>query len=371
VFNLVRHDLLIVRNSFVAAFSSMRDWLILAFGLVVAAVAARQGLNDLVAAGSTVPVWGPAAWFLAAGFSAQLFSAHRLSHFAEESPLAPFALRAGPRRAYLGVALAAVLTASAIPLAVIFRLSEERVFGSALAFGWLPLLAGATAGAAWRAATSRLQRGWQHRSLRRSRSASPPRPLPGGRGSRLVAMSLRRQSIVARSTAEAITIVAGAGIAVALAAFVVRQAGFDAAALSLTAILSIAVMLNLSRLSARLARYLAFAGFSPLIPGLAPLAGMALFLGSLTAASALLTPSRAVEAVAVAAGALTLFGLFAYMRALHYRIRSERAADLAIQIEAISAAMLGFAFAPLAVLFIGGRLLWLHRRARAATWILP
>ena len=98
---------------------------------------------------------------------------------------------------------------------------------------------------------------------------------------------------------------------------------------------------------------------------------MAIFLGSLTLATAVLTPSWALPALALAAGVLTLFGVVAYMRALHYRLRSERAADLAIQVEAIAAAMLGFAFAPLAALFILGRAIWLHRQARAATWVLP
>ena len=369
--NLVRHDLLIVRNSFLAAFSSARDWLILAFGLVLAAVVARQFLMDLADAGPTIRLWGPAAFFAVAGFSTYLFSSHRLTHFAEESPLAAFALRSGPRRAYQGIALAGVLAGSSVPLAIMYRLSGEWVFAVALAGGWLPLLAGAGAGAVWRSAISRLHRGLQRRSLRLAASSAGPRPLAGGRASRLVSMALRRQSLVARSAPEAIAIIAGAGLAVALTAFVVRRAGSDAAAIGVTAFLSLTIMLGLSRLSARLARYLAFAGFSPLVPGLAPVPGMALFLGSLTLATIVLTPPWAIPALAISAGALTLFGLIAYMRALHYRLRSERSADLAIQIEAIAAAMLGFAFVPLAALFIVGRTIWLHRQARAATWAMP
>lgn len=369
--NLVRHDLLIVRNSFLAAFSSVRDWLILAFGLVVVAVMARQWLIDLADAGRIMPLWAPAAFFAVVGFSTYLFTSHRLTHFAEESPLAAFALRSGPRRAYQGIALAGVLAGGSVPLAILYGLSGEWVFGAALAGGALPLLAGAAAGAVWRSAISRLQRVLQRRSLRPAASSAAPRPLPGGRASRLVSMSLRRQSLVARSTIEAIAIIAGAGVAIALATFVVRRTGSDDAALGVTALLSLAVMLVLSRLSARLARYLAFAGFSPLLPALAPVPGMALFLGSLTLATVVLNPLWAVPALGLSAGALTLFGLVAFLRALHYRLRSERAADLAIQIEAIAAAMLGFAFVPLAALFIVSRMIWLHRQARAATWAMP
>ena len=65
--NLVRHDLLIVRNSFMTAFSSARDWLILAIGLVLVAVWARQWLVDLAAEGPAVPLWAPAALCLGAG----------------------------------------------------------------------------------------------------------------------------------------------------------------------------------------------------------------------------------------------------------------------------------------------------------------
>ena len=369
--NLVRHDLLIVRNSFMTAFSSARDWLILAIGLVLVAVWARQWLIDLAAAGPAVPLWAPAALFLVAGYSSFLFSAHRLSHMAEESPLAPFALRPGPRRTYQGLALAGVLAAGCVPLAFVYGSTGERVFGLALVGGWLPLLAGAAAGAVWRSAALRVQRELQRRWLRRAALTAEPRPLPAGRASGLLAMALRRQSLLARSTGEAIAIIAGAGAAVALTAFVLRRTASDAAALGVTALLSLAIMLVLSRLSARLARYLAFAGFSPLVPGLAPVPGMALFLGSLTLATAVLTPRWALPAAVLAAGALILFGIVAYMRALHYRIRSERAADVAIQVEAIAAAMLGFGFLPLAALFILGRVAWLHRRARDATWALP
>ena len=369
--NLVRHDLLIVRNSFLTAFSSARDWLILAIGLVLVAVGARQLLIDLAAAGPVVPLWAPATYFLVAGFSTSLFSVHRLSHIAEESPLASFALRAGPRRAYHGIALAGVLAASSVPFALAYVASGEPVFGLALAVGWLPLLAGAAAGMAWRSAALRLQREFQNRWLRRADLMPEPRPLPTGRAARLLSMALRRQALLARSTGEAIALISGAGAAVALTAFVLRRTASDAAALGMTAILSLAIMLILSRLSARLARYLAFAGFSPLIPGLAPVPGMALFLGSLTLATAILTPRWAMPAAAIAAGALVLFAIVAYTRALHYRIRSERAADLAVQVEAIAAAMLGFGFLPFAALFIVGRVTWLHCRAREATWALP
>ena len=369
--NLVRHDLLIVRNSFLAAFSTGRDWLILAFGLILVAVVARQMLSDVAAAAHSVPLAIPAAYFLVAGFSTFLFSAHRLSHFAEESPLAPFALRAFPRLAYQGLALAAVLMASGVPLAIVYFVSRERVFGAALAGGWLMLLAGAAAAAAWRTTLPRVQRAWRRQWRRRTRTLAPPQPLMGGRTTRLVSLSLRRQSGGARSTALAIVVIAGSGLAAALAGFAVRAAGSDAAALGVTASLGLVVMLALSRLSARLVRYLAFAGFGPLAAGLAPVPGMALFLGSLALATAVPMPEWAVPALVLAGSALFLFGLVAYVRALHYRIRSRRAADLAIQIEAIAAAMLGFAFLPLAMLFIVGRIAWLQRRARAATWTLP
>ena len=369
--NLVRHDLLIFRNSFRRAFASWRDWLILVFGLALAAAAIRAFLFDVAASGVRGAWWGFAVYFAAVGFIVYLYCAHRMAHFAEESMLAALALRTAPRRAYHAAWLGGVLFASYLPLAALYALTAEPVLALALAGGWLALLAGAAGGAIWRPLALRLRRALQRRWLNRLAPQAAPLDAGGNRAMRLVAMAMRRQSVVGKSTAQAAAIIGGAGAAVGLLAFGASRFAPAAEAVALAAIVAFARMLVLSRLSAELARYLAFVGVAPLVAGVAPFPAMVLFVGSMTLSISVLMPRWIGPTATVALAALLLFALIAYVRSLHYRIRSERAADFAIQIEAIGAAMLGFAFAPLAALFIIARVALLHRAARRATWALP
>ncbi len=371
MFSLVRHDLLIVRNSFLAAFSSFRDWLILLFALVLAAVLVRGFLVDITASGLHVSAWSLAAYFAVLGFMVHLYSAHRIAHFSEESPMAGFALRPGPRRAYHAALLTGVLVANDLPIALLYGYTAEPVLATALTGGWLALVSGAAAGAIWRRTVSWLRRTLQRRWLRRAPRRALPRDVGGHRASRLIAIYMRRQSIFGRSAAEAAALLGGAGLAIALVAFGASHLVSASEAMIVAAMLALGMMMVLSRLSAGLMRYLAFVGFQPLLPGIAPVPAMAVFLGSLTLSIAFLMPHWAGATAAAGAGMLLLFALIAYVRSLHYRIRSERAADFAIQMEAIAAAMLGFAFAPLAALFLLGRITFLHRQARHVTWALP
>lgn len=371
MFNLVRHDLLILRNSLRAAFSTWRDWLILVFGLILAGAAVRGFLIEVAESGVRWSWWGFAAYFAAVGFIACLYGAHRVAHFAEESPLAGFALRKAPRRAYHAAWLGGLLVASYLPLALLYALASHPALAIALAGGWLAALAGAAASVAWRFMAIRLRRALQRRWLNRPTPQAVPLQAGGRRAGRLMGMAMRRQSVFGRTTTEAAAIIGGAGAAVGLLAFCASRFVSASEAIGFAAGVALVGMLVLSRLSAALTRYLAFVGFAPLIAGLAPVPAMALFLGSLVLSIGLLMPKWIGAAAAVASAVLLLFALIAYVRSLHYRIRSERAADFAIQIEAIAAAMLSFAFAPLAVLFVIARVATLHRDARQATWALP
>ena len=328
---LVRHDLLIVRNSFLAAFSSLRDWLTLLLALALGTVVARSFLLGVATSGLDVSAWSCVAYFAIVGFLTHLYSAHRIAHLSEESAMAAFALSTGPRRAYHGAWLAAILAGSYLPIILLYGPTGERVLAIALIGGWLPLFAGAVAGALWQAAVPRLRRALQRRWLGETAPRRPPLDAGGHRLSRLVAITVRRQSLVGRSTGQAAALLAGAGFGIGLAAFGISRILSAFEGLAVAALMALAAMLVISRLSAGLMRYLAFVGYEPLAPGVAPVAGMALFLASLTLSLALLLPAWTLPASAVAAGVLLVFAVFTYMRSLHYRLRSERAADFTVQ----------------------------------------
>jgi hypothetical protein len=130
-------------------------------------------------------------------------------------------------------------------------------------------------------------------------------------------------------------------------------------------------LLFLLRSRPALLRYLLFLGTAPLLPALvASVVAAALIAGLVIG----MTISPPASLVALLAGAVTLVILFfaaSLLRTLHYSTKSRAAAEIAIQIDLLAAALAGFLALPLAAVVLGVRLWLLTRRAQALRYMLP
>jgi hypothetical protein len=374
VLNLVRYDLRIATNSFRAAFSSIRDCLALALMIAFAAVFAADFLGDFSNTQIQPSRLVLAAYFGLTAFFVCAFALHRVVHFAEHSPLAFFALDARSRRAYLGFWLGMALLLDYFLVGTLYAVAGDNPVAAplrdALAFGWAACLGGAAAALLWRRAVERM-RPWLGRARLGPRPRElPPEKLPQGRFACLLNVTVRRQSFVGRTTAAAFLCVAGAGIAIGLLGIGLRRLLSEAESLAVLALLVLFALTLLSRLNAGRLHYLRFLGFSPLAPGLMPVVAMALLAAIVALFLPVVAPTYAVPAAGRLLALLLLFGLVAYLRSLHYRLKTRSRADFAIQVDGLCIALLGFAFAPLALVFVVVRVYRLQRAARAATWCL-
>jgi hypothetical protein len=301
-------------------------------------------------------------------------SHHRILFFAEHSALAFFALSRPARRVYEGCWLGAGLLLNYLAVAALYRSAGDNVvaapLGQALAFGWAASLAGAAIGVLWQLAGAKLNRALRQLWFRLRTRDRAAEPLPRGRLACLLNVTVKRQSIFARSTASAFACASLPALAIGLLALWVGRFRSQVEALAFLLVLVLLALILLSRMNAHRVKFLSFLGFGPLAPGLMPIAAMAVFVSLALGFVPAVAPAYAAPGASIMLALLALFALFAYWRSLHYRLKPRAAADFAMQIDALCAALLGFVFAPLALAFVVVRIYRLHRQAGATTWSL-
>jgi hypothetical protein len=374
VFNLVRHDLRIAANSFLTAFYSVKDWVALALMVLLAGFFAADFLRGLENRGLPLSSTGLALYFAASAFFTYSFSHHRIRYFAEHSPLAFFALNGRSRRAYEAFWLGLALLVNYLVVAILYLSAGGREMAAtlraALVFGWAADLAGTAAALLWRRAAEGVRRAVGRIRLRLRRRAQSPERLPPGRLACLLNVTIKRQSLFGRTTVAAMSIVAGVGLALGLLGLGLGRVLSEWESLATLLLLLLLALVLLSRLNAGRIRFLRFLGFAPFAPGMMPVVAMAVLVAAAGPFVPLVAPTYAVPTAVLMLALLALFALVAYLRALHYRLKTRSRADLAIQLDGLCIALLGFAFAPLALVFVLVRIYRLHRAARAATWTL-
>jgi hypothetical protein len=352
---LLRYELTLFARSFADSFSRTRDRLLLAIVAVFGLLWLRQGLAD----GPALPR-GFELLALGAGpisFQWNRLVVRRLAWLAEESALAPVAAQ---YRARLRYRLAVQLPA----LAVV-----------GFAAGMLGALAGRSLPAVGLAAAAYAAGGLaalvpvgEPRTRRPGRFSLKP-SLSGPRTA-LLAL-IRVQAMKASRPGRALgLLIAGNAVLTSTGAFLSREStpGAQFAAALLPSLLLLAAT---ARNDARLAGFLAFAGFGT---GYVALAVSILPAASLAAASAaVLASAPAAPASLLVPLALLHLGaaLVAVARAWLSPGRNDRKVDLQVQLEAAGLVALGAILPPLGMLAFLARLWSLRSGYRASIWLQP
>lgn len=372
--NLLRHDLRIVVNSFLTAFSSVRDWIAISLMLLLAGFFAVDFLRDLENKGLPLSLTGLALYFAASAAFTYSLSHHRIRYFSEHSPLAFFALYGPSRRVYQAFWLGLALLLNYLVVIILYLSAGGNQIAAplraALVLGWAAFLAGAAAAMIWRRAGERVRRAAARFWARLGARARPPERLPHGRIACLLNVTVKSQSLFGRTTAAALAIVAGAGLALGLLGLGLARLLSEKEAVATLLLLLLLALVLLSRMNAGRVGFLRFLGFAPFAPGMMPVVAMAVLVAAAGVLVPVVAPSYAVPVAVLMLALLALFALVAYLRALHYRLKPRSRADLAVQLDGLCVALLGAAFAPLALVFVVFRIYRLHRDARADTWTL-
>ena len=361
---LVLYDLLILWRSGRAAFSRKRDILLLAAASVLGLLIAIERAGPAAAAFGAIPILGKAAIAAAAAFGVNLAARRRLAHLQQESPVARYALRRAEMHWH---ALLWNLLALCAVVALIL-LSSTRLRDAALLA--VSYLAGILAAVAATAAKERLRNWWARR--RRGRLDSTSREFGGRtRRERIVQLLVARSGLSSSSVVTNLLLAAGIGLLIGVGHAWLASQWEGPAANVLAAVITLAVLLFLLRSRPALLRYLLFHGTAPLLPALVAQAlGAALIAGLMVG----MMISPPAPPIAIAAGAVTLLILFfaaSLLRTLHYSTKSRAAAEIAIQIDLLAAALAGFLALPLAAVVLGARLWLLTRRAQELRYMLP
>lgn len=353
---LLRHDIAIVVSSFLAAFSSLRDRMLLLAALALLVGGGMQLLAALHERVAGIPLHILSAAAALAGALVQAQVEKRLSFLSAESVLAADALiplqRAGYAALWHAVTLMLLVVAA---LGLPWPLVASLLVAYALGLG----LAKAAA----------LLRGSTRITARVLHRVSGTRPAGFTSGKHPLA-----QIVAAKQSFLGSSLPAGLALASAAAGVSVLVVSGAAAAGSKPLGLAVAAMLALlglglfSRVDHALVRFAAFAGLGagrtvtshlPLTTTYsAAFALLALLLGrNLGSSVALIVLLLGAAATGIAC-----------LRILHYRLRPNRAADFAVQVDLAAGAMLAFLFLPLAVLAAIVRLPLLVGSSCDATW---
>jgi hypothetical protein len=355
---LFRYELALFLRSFADAFSRTRDRLLLAIMLALGLLWLRQSLAGAPAVprGTELLALGAAP----VSFQWNRLIVRRLAWLAEESALAPVAAE---RRARLRYRLAAQLPALAV-----IGLAAAMLGAMAGRMGWAIGVAAAGYMAGALAASFPLGAG---RIRLAGRNVGPP-PGPSLSGPRTALFALIRvQAMKASRPGRALALlIAGNGLLTFAGAFLSREApaGAHFAASLLPSLLLLAAT---ARNDARLAGFLAFAGFGA---GYVALAVSVLPAASFAAASAaVLASAPAAPATLLVTLALLHLGgaLLAVARLWLSPGRDDRKVDLQVQLEAVGLVGLGAILPPLGLVAFLARLWSLRSGWRASIWLQP
>ncbi len=353
---LLRHDLAILVSSFKAAFSTLRDRMLLLAASALVVVGGTQLLDVVHERVANLALYALAATAALVGALVQARVESRLSFLSAESVLAADALTPLQRAGYAALWHTATMTLLCVTaLGLAWRSVATLLLAYALGVGL-----------AWAAALLRGSARISPRPLRRAPSTRAA-ALTSGKHP-LAQIVAAKQSFLGASLPAGLAAVSAAAALSVLMVAAAAAAGPESSALAVAAMLALAGLGLFSRVDPALVRFAAFAGVGagrtvashlPLTTAYsAAFALLALLLGRS------LGSSVATIVLFLGAGAAGIVCL----RILHYRLRPKRAADLAVQIEIAALAMLAFVFLPLAVLAGSLRLLLLTRSSRAATW---
>jgi hypothetical protein len=351
---LISYDLLILRRGAQAAFSRLRDRLLLALAVPLGLLLLARAAAPVAA---EMPLALKAALVGLSGFAVAHWVAARLGHLRAHSMLAPHALKARPAAFHAAFWSAPPLLAG---LAVFLT-------GRELAFELGALLAAFAAGAAAALGWRMLRRKLRRLAARRRGSAARPR-VPdlelGTRRQRIVRLLIARSGLRQLRIAANLAFFAGAGALLGLVA-ALRDSGPFAFTMPLAGLAAVLLAGLAIRQHPPLLRYLLFLGIMPTGPALVPLLPLAALLAGFVAAAASLGSIPLLWLAAGAASVLLFLALAALLRGHHYSAKSRQAAEFAIQIDFAMLAAAAFIAPPFAPFLLALRL-WMLRRASAA-----
>jgi hypothetical protein len=351
---LVAYDLLILRRGAEAAFSRLRDRLLLALAVPLGLLLLGRAVESVPA---EMPLVVKAALVVLSGFAVAYAVAARLVHLRAHTMMARHAL-SGPPAAFHAAFW------SAPPL-----LAGLAIFSTGRELALKPgaLIAAYAAGAAAALLWCTLSRQLRHWAARRRGGAAPGRVPDLQLGTRrqriarlLIAQGGLRQMPIAANLA--FFAVAGALLGLLIA---VRDWGPPALALLLAGLAAILLVGHAMRQHPPLLRYLLFLGIMPAGPALAPLLPVAALLVGFVAAAASLD---AIPLASLGGGgvAILLFLAFAaLLRAHHYATKPPHKAAIVFQFDFAMLAAAAFIAPPLAPFLLAVRLWMLHRAAAA------
>jgi hypothetical protein len=356
---LLRYELVLLCRSFAEAFGSWRDRMLLAIVLALGMLWLRHSLQGL--ASWTLPK--DFAWLaLAAAAPSYQWNRlliRRLCWLAEESALAPCAAARAARCTYL---LAAQMPA-AIPLALaaaLLWIATGQVWAAALAVLAYPTgaLAAAVRIGGDRKMAGRLQ-------------DSPAAPAPPADPHAACHALLRTQLHGAARRRRALLLVLAGHASLTFAGAFLTRGAAQAAHFAAAVVPSLLLLSATARNDAKLAGFLAFAGYRS---GFVALAVCILPAAGLAAASAAVLASGSPEAgwiVAVLALLHLGAALIAVARVWLSPGRDGRKVDFQVQAEAAGLIAAGLMLPPLALLALIARLWMLRTGYRAAMWLHP
>lgn len=352
---LLRFELLLFARSFADAFSRKRDRLLLAIVLGLALLWLRHEMSAPDGIGL------PPRWELLALAAAPVsylwnrLAIRRLAWLAEESALAPRAADPGARLHYLLAAQLPIL----IPVLIVVALTGAA--GTSVAIG----LAVAAHGVG--ALAARIGWGPWPRNLGRSTTAPPS--LTGPRTA-LLAL-LRVQALKSARPGRMLIVLAAANAVATFAGALLTRGATPGAHMAAAVLPSLLVLAATGRNDARLAGFLAFAGYRA---GFVALAVSGLPAASfIAAAAAALASGTAAPAALLVALALLHLGaaLIAVARVWLSPGRDGRMVDLQVQVEAAGLIAVGTILPPLGVVGLVVRLWSLRSGYRAMIRLLP
>jgi hypothetical protein len=355
---LLRYELLLFGRSLADSFSHKRDRLLLAIVTALALLWLRQSVN----AASALEL--PRGWALAAlaaapiSFQWNRLAARRLAWLAEESALAPYAADRRGRLRYLLAAQLPILVPIllvATMLGLTVELGAAVIVLAIIAHGVGLLAAGLETGPGW------------GRVAERRQARPAPEPLTGPRTAFLAL--LRVQALKSVRPGRAVVILLAADALLTFAVSSLAPGAAPGAKVAAAALPSVLLLVATARNDARLAGFLAFAGYSA---GFVALAVCGLPAASFAAAAlAVLASGSSATAPAIVTLALThlVAAMIATARVWLSPGKDGRKVDFQVQVEAAGLVLVGLILPPLGLLALAARLWMLCGSWRASIWL--
>lgn len=359
---LIHYDLTILRRSAAAAFARKRDILLLILVIPVGLMLVIARMSDGAALLIALPNPLKLGLAILLALALNIAVGRRLAHLREDSLVARRALQ--PRQAVAHAAFWNVLPAASL-LLLLIGATDPASLAVALSLAYLT---GVALAAACESGQALLR---SHRARPRKDRRGRRAPQGATRRGRIVALLAGRAGLFgprfAANLLGFLAIGAMLGAAQSLLALIVSTP----AAWSMAGLPLLVLLLALLRTQPASLRFLLALGSNPLLPGLVATALAVSLVGGFLAAALLTNAAPALTLLAGGAVVLLLFAALSLLSSLHFATKRRHDAEMAMQVDLVAAAIVGFIALPLAPLFLATRLWLLARRADTMRHLLP